>query len=150
MNHQEMLDKYRIDTLEEAGANLIEAAQELRNARDFERSEGRTDLVAMEQAEKRIAHGRALAEEALQATRRFVPKDINRAGGKARLVDELTTRIRNDVIRKYVPEMPDEWEGIHLRCLLADTFVSETNFHHRPAARRAITTSGFYMRVGRV
>jgi hypothetical protein len=142
--------KYKIDELEEASANLAAAAQELRQAKRYERETERIDLDNFAKVEARLTHARSLTEQALREARGWNSKNITLESGKARFVDDLTWRIRDDVIRKYIPEMPAEWDGHHLRVMLADIFKSETNFDRCPAARRQITKSGFYMRVGRI
>lgn len=142
--------KYKIDELEEAAAHLLAAAQELRLARKYEQDTGSIDLTNFAKVEGRLTDARKLTESALRQARQWVGKNLNLPSGKERFVDDLTWRIRDDVIRKYIPHMPAEWEGIHLRLLLHDAFESETRFHNRRSARRAITTSDFYSHAGRV
>lgn len=67
--------------------------------------------------------------------------DIHTTEGKAALVEDLVRRVKEEVLRD-VPIMPDEWDGHHIRVMLAEAFKQETNFDGCKRARRQIKNSG--------
>lgn len=65
---------------------------------------------------------------------------INTVEGKKVLVEAIVRRVKEEVLAD-VEKLPDDWNGHHLRVMLAEAFRQETNFNGCNRARRQIKNS---------